>query len=361
MADDQRRGSVGLLRRGHRAVPHQRSGRVRAAPIPGGLRRRRLPRPRGRRAARARPLGCGPTSASTAQQRLARVPHPSGHRTRRVHDGRQRQHVHERDGALQPALRRPHGPVPGGVEPAGVRGAPARHRPRPRRTRRMGRRRRCDVHPVRRGAGHPSAGRVVPRTRAVGLGGHARSKLSRCCSTTTRSSSTAIRCSSRPTSCWPRSCGASTSRPEQKRRNFDYYDPITTGDSSLSACVQSIVAAEVGYDALALDYFHRALYLDLCDAHGNTADGVHVANAGGVWAGIVHGFAGMVEHGDHIEFAPRLPASWDARHVPSPPPRRDAAGRPRPRTSARSPSSTASACRSATATNDSSSRPTRRT
>ena len=98
---------------------------------------------------------------------------------------------------------------------------------------------------------------------------------------------------------------------EQKRRNFDYYDPITTGDSSLSACVQSIVAAEVGYDELALDYFHRSLYLDLCDAHGNTADGVHVANAGGVWAGIVHGFAGMVEHGDYVEFAPRLPASWD--------------------------------------------------
>ena len=65
---------------------------------------------------------------------------------------------------------------------------------------------------------------------------------------------------------------------EQKRRNFDYYDPITTGDSSLSACVQSIVAAEVGYDDLALDYFHQSLYLDLGDTHDNTADGVHIAN-----------------------------------------------------------------------------------
>jgi alpha,alpha-trehalose phosphorylase len=98
---------------------------------------------------------------------------------------------------------------------------------------------------------------------------------------------------------------------EQKRRNFDYYDPITTGDSSLSACVQAVVAAEVGYDDLALEYFTRALYLDLCDSHGNTADGVHVASAGGVWAGIVNGFAGMVEQGDHLEFHPRLPASWD--------------------------------------------------
>ncbi len=97
---------------------------------------------------------------------------------------------------------------------------------------------------------------------------------------------------------------------EQKRRNFDFYDPITTGDSSLSSCVQAIVAAEVGYEELALEYFTRSLYLDLSDSHGNTSDGVHVANAGGVWAGIVHGFAGMVEQGNHVEFAPRLPAAW---------------------------------------------------
>jgi alpha,alpha-trehalose phosphorylase len=98
---------------------------------------------------------------------------------------------------------------------------------------------------------------------------------------------------------------------EQKRRNFDFYDPITTGDSSLSSCVQAVVAAEVGYDDLALEYFTRALYLDLSNSHGNTPDGVHVANAGGVWAGIVHGFAGMVEQGNHIEFTPRLPSGWD--------------------------------------------------
>jgi len=98
---------------------------------------------------------------------------------------------------------------------------------------------------------------------------------------------------------------------DHKRRNFDFYDPITTGDSSLSACVQAIVAAEVGYDNLALEYFERALYLDLSDSHGNTADGVHIASCGGVWAGIVHGFAGMVDHGNAMSFAPRLPARWD--------------------------------------------------
>ncbi len=99
---------------------------------------------------------------------------------------------------------------------------------------------------------------------------------------------------------------------EQKSRNFEFYDPITTGDSSLSACVQAIVAADVGLDDLAFDYFRRALYLDLCDIHGNSSDGVHVASCGGVWAGIVHGFAGMAEHGDAISFSPRLPPQWKA-------------------------------------------------
>ena len=97
---------------------------------------------------------------------------------------------------------------------------------------------------------------------------------------------------------------------EQKRRNFDYYDPITTGDSSLSACVQSIAASQVGYDDLAFDYFEQSLYLDLADTHGNTADGVHVANAGGVWAAIVHGFAGLIDSGNNLSFTPRLPETW---------------------------------------------------
>ncbi len=97
---------------------------------------------------------------------------------------------------------------------------------------------------------------------------------------------------------------------DQKRRNFDYYDPITTGDSSLSACVQSIAASEVGYADLAFDYFRQALYLDLADTHGNTSDGVHIANAGGVWAALVHGFAGLADNGDQLRFAPRLPATW---------------------------------------------------
>jgi alpha,alpha-trehalose phosphorylase len=97
---------------------------------------------------------------------------------------------------------------------------------------------------------------------------------------------------------------------EEKRRTFDYYDPITTGDSSLSACVQSIAASEVGYEQLAFDYFEQSLYLDLADTHGNTADGVHIANAGGVWAALVYGFAGLVDNGEFLRLAPRLPATW---------------------------------------------------
>jgi alpha,alpha-trehalose phosphorylase len=98
---------------------------------------------------------------------------------------------------------------------------------------------------------------------------------------------------------------------EEKRRDFDYYDPITTNDSSLSACVQAIVAAEVGHDELALDYFLHALYLDLCNLHGNTSDGLHIASCGGVWAALVHGFAGMVDNGEFLRFEPRLPANWE--------------------------------------------------
>jgi alpha,alpha-trehalose phosphorylase len=98
---------------------------------------------------------------------------------------------------------------------------------------------------------------------------------------------------------------------EQKRRNFDYYDPITTGDSSLSACVQAVAAAQIGYDELALDYFREALYVDLADEHGNTADGVHIASAGGVWGSLVFGFAGMYDNGVALRFAPSLPTGWD--------------------------------------------------
>jgi alpha,alpha-trehalose phosphorylase len=98
---------------------------------------------------------------------------------------------------------------------------------------------------------------------------------------------------------------------EQKRRNFDYYDPLTTGDSSLSACVQSILAAEVGYERKALEYFQYALLMDLADVAGNVVDGVHVASVGGVWMTLVYGFGGLRDHDGTLRFDPRLPRPWD--------------------------------------------------
>lgn len=97
---------------------------------------------------------------------------------------------------------------------------------------------------------------------------------------------------------------------EEKRANFEYYDPITTGDSTLSAVVQAIIAAEVGYYDLALRYFHSGLFVDLDDRHRNTSDGVHVASTGGVWSALVYGFGGLRDHNGRITFNPRLPAPW---------------------------------------------------
>jgi alpha,alpha-trehalose phosphorylase len=99
---------------------------------------------------------------------------------------------------------------------------------------------------------------------------------------------------------------------QEKRKDFEYYDPITTGDSTLSAVVQSIVASEVGYHEAALRYFHDALYVDLGDLHGNTSDGMHIASTGGVWTALAFGFGGMRDHGARLSFDPRLPETWSS-------------------------------------------------
>ena len=94
---------------------------------------------------------------------------------------------------------------------------------------------------------------------------------------------------------------------EQKKRNFEYYDALTTGDSSLSACMESIIAAEVGDQRKATEYFAYALMMDLADVAGNVSDGAHIASAGGVWMSIVHGFGGVRDFDGHLAFDPRLP------------------------------------------------------
>ena len=97
---------------------------------------------------------------------------------------------------------------------------------------------------------------------------------------------------------------------EEIKATFDYYDPLTTGDSTLSACIQSVMASAVGYPQAALDYFVDACTVDLADARGNTADGIHVASCGGTWLALVAGFAGLRDYGSDIRFHPRLPEQW---------------------------------------------------
>jgi alpha,alpha-trehalose phosphorylase len=95
---------------------------------------------------------------------------------------------------------------------------------------------------------------------------------------------------------------------EQKARDFDYYERITVRDSSLSASIQAIVAAEVGHLELAYDYMGETAFIDLRDLAFNTRDGLHLASLAGSWLVAVAGFGGMRDHGGTLAFAPRLPS-----------------------------------------------------
>jgi alpha,alpha-trehalose phosphorylase len=97
---------------------------------------------------------------------------------------------------------------------------------------------------------------------------------------------------------------------EEKRRNFDYYDALTTGDSSLSPCIQAISASEVGYVELAYEYFMKTSRMDLDDINGNVRDGVHTAAMAGSWLSLVYGFAGMRDFNGIVTFNPHLPGEW---------------------------------------------------
>ena len=238
------------------------------------------------------------------------LPHPRRHRARRVHDRRQRQPVHERHGPLQPAVRGACRRAAAGIRAGRVREPAAPPRAAPRRGEAVGRGVGGDVPAVRRASGiHPQDHSFLSKER------------------------------------WDFEHTPSTNYPlllhyhplviyrfqvlkqadvvlamvlrsdqfslDQKRRNFDYYDPITTGDSSLSACVQATVAAQIGYEQLAVDYFRQALFVDLANMHGNTEDGVHIASTAGVWGAVVYGFAGMFDTGAELLFEPCLPEPFE--------------------------------------------------
>jgi alpha,alpha-trehalose phosphorylase len=99
---------------------------------------------------------------------------------------------------------------------------------------------------------------------------------------------------------------------DEKARAFHYYDQLTVRDSSLSACTQAVLAAEVGQHELATDYLAEAALVDLDDLHGNTSDGVHIASLAGTWLAIVAGFGGMRDHGDVLSLHPQLPDHWQS-------------------------------------------------
>jgi alpha,alpha-trehalose phosphorylase len=94
---------------------------------------------------------------------------------------------------------------------------------------------------------------------------------------------------------------------EEKARNFAYYEPLTVRDSSLSACVQAVVAAETGHVELAYDYFGEAALMDLGDLEHNSSDGIHIASLAGSWIAAVIGLAGLRDTDGVLCFSPRLP------------------------------------------------------
>lgn len=90
------------------------------------------------------------------------------------------------------------------------------------------------------------------------------------------------------------------------RRSFEFYEPITTHDSSLSKCIYSIIAFQLNRVEAASNYFRRVLETDINDIHNNTKDGLHVANLGGSYLGFVYGLIGLRIHQDHITLYPRV-------------------------------------------------------
>ena len=94
---------------------------------------------------------------------------------------------------------------------------------------------------------------------------------------------------------------------EQKLRDFDYYEELTVRDSSLSACTQAIVAAEVGHIELAFDYFGEAALMDLDDLEHNTRDGLHIASLAGACMAPLGAFGGVRDYQGTMHFSPCLP------------------------------------------------------
>ncbi|MBL1226270.1 glycoside hydrolase family 65 protein [Enterococcus sp. BWR-S5] len=99
-------------------------------------------------------------------------------------------------------------------------------------------------------------------------------------------------------------------KTEEIERGYTYYEKLTTHDSSLSSCIFSIVANQIGDVEKAYRYFEESSKIDITNSHHNTQDGIHAANMGGTYLGLVFGFAGLRIREDLLELTPRLPKKW---------------------------------------------------
>ncbi|MEM6524472.1 MAG: glycoside hydrolase family 65 protein [Bacteroidota bacterium] len=97
---------------------------------------------------------------------------------------------------------------------------------------------------------------------------------------------------------------------ETIRRNFDFYEPITVHESSLSPCVHSILAAKLGYKEKSYEMYLRTARLDLDDYNNDTEDGCHITSMAGTWMSVVKGFGGMRVNNGMLSFTPFIPDGW---------------------------------------------------
>jgi alpha,alpha-trehalose phosphorylase len=104
---------------------------------------------------------------------------------------------------------------------------------------------------------------------------------------------------------------------EVKKRSFEFYDPLTTSDSSLSSCIEAIVALEIGEFDKAVSYARAALLMDLADVGGNVRDGCHIASMSGTWMVFTYGFGGLRDYDGRLSFrSHRPPEAQSSLHFP---------------------------------------------
>ena len=99
---------------------------------------------------------------------------------------------------------------------------------------------------------------------------------------------------------------------EELKRHYDFYETLTVHESSLSPCIHSILAAKLGDEKRAYDFYLRTARLDLNDYNNDTRDGLHITSMAGTWMTIIKGFAGMEVKNDQLTFKPLLPKNWES-------------------------------------------------